>query len=58
MIEQHIFEKAGGDLNYEDEIREQLKRAEELQERLKSMQTQTVYDPIKYIETDYLRRHL
>lgn len=30
LIESHIFESSGGELNYDDEIREQLRKSQEL----------------------------
>ena len=58
LIESHIFESSGGELNYDDEIREQLRKSHELQEKLKMMQTQTIYDPIKHTEEEQLRKQL
>ena len=59
LIENHILnDNFGTDLNFDQEIRDQLAQSTKLQERLKTMQTQTIYDPIKFIESDYLRRAL
>ena len=57
IIEEHIFE-AVGDLNYDDEVRNQIKLSQELQEKLKSMQSETIYDPLKFIDSEYLKKDL
>jgi len=48
----------GTDVNFDVEIREQLKLAQAIQDRLKRMQSETMYEPRQFIEGETLRKDL
>ena len=46
MAEDYIFKQTSFDLNSNQELRDQLTRADQLMQKLKSLQTYQIYDPL------------
>ena len=46
MAEDYIFKQTSFDLNSNQELRDQLSRADNLMQKLKSLQTYQIYDPL------------
>ena len=57
IIEAHMF-SAAGDFLQDDEIRSQIKLSQDIQDRLRQMQSQQIYDPLKYLDQETLRKSL
>ena len=46
ITEDYIFKQTSYDLNQNQELRDQLSRADQLMQKLKSLQTYSIYDPL------------
>ncbi|CDW91813.1 UNKNOWN [Stylonychia lemnae] len=57
LIESHIFDQAL-DLNYKQELQQQLLNSKALQDRFKHLQHQSTVDSFKYIDKDELKKAL